>query len=96
MVKAFLISLVLLLSFPAQNVSAQGHPKKQCAATTPKGTRCKNNALKNSKFCQVHQAKDPKIQQCKAKTKSGKRCSRAAKTAEYCQQHYKMYLEGKL
>lgn len=41
-------------------------------------------------------AESPNIQECKAKTKSGSRCSRAAKTSGYCTQHYKMYKEGKL
>lgn len=93
--KAALLSILLLLSVPAQIVSAQTRPK-QCEAITKKGTRCKNNALMNSKYCQVHQAKSPNVQQCKAKTQSGTRCSRAAKTEGYCTQHYKMHLEGKI
>ena len=96
MIKAFMISLMLLMSFPAQDISAQGQPTKRCAATTQKGTRCKNDAVNNTNYCQVHQVKSPQVKQCKAKTKSGKRCSRAAKTAGYCTQHYKMYVEGKL
>ena len=93
--KAALLSILLLLSIPTQSVIAQTQPKR-CEATTKKGTRCKNKALKNSKYCQVHQAKSPNVQQCKAKTQSGTRCSRAAKTDGYCTQHYKMHLEGRL
>ena len=99
--KALLFSLFLLLSLPTQFAIAQTQtqnqpPKKRCEATTKKGTRCKLEAIENSKFCYVHQAKAPNVQQCKAKTKSGSRCSRAAKTSGYCTQHYKMYQEGKL
>ena len=93
--KATLLSILLLLSVPTQNVSAQTRPK-QCEAITKKGTRCKNKAIKNTKYCQVHQAKSPNVLQCKAKTQSGTRCSRAAKTEGYCTQHYKMHLEGKI
>lgn len=93
--KALLLSLLLFLSFPMQNAIAQTQPKR-CEATTKKGTRCKNQAVNNTKYCQVHQAKSPTIEQCKARTKSGTRCSRAAKTSGYCTQHYKMYIEGKL
>lgn len=32
-------------------------PRKQCAAITKKGTRCKNFALPNSDFCRLHQPK---------------------------------------
>ena len=93
--KAALLSILLLTSVPAQIVMAQTQTKR-CVATTKKGTQCKNNALRGSKYCQVHQAKSPSVQQCKAMTKSGTRCSRAAKTNGYCTQHYKMHLEGKL
>lgn len=93
--KAALMSILLLVSVPSQNVMAQTQSKR-CEAITKQGTQCKNKALKNSKYCQVHQAKSPNVQQCKAKTKSGTRCSRAAKTDGYCTQHYKMHLEGKL
>ena len=86
---------MLFLSYPTQTVIAQSQPKR-CEAMTKKGTRCKNQALKNSKYCQVHKAKSPNVQQCKAKNKSGTRCSREAKKSGYCTQHYKMYLEGKL
>ena len=68
----------------------------QCEAITKKGTRCKNNALKDSKYCQVHQAKDPKVQQCKAITQKGERCSRAATNSGYCKQHYEMHKAGKI
>ena len=95
MIKALLLSVMLFVSIPTQNVIAQPQPKR-CEATTKKGTRCKNNAVNNTKYCQVHQAKSPSVQQCKAKTKSGTRCSREAKTSGYCTQHYKMYLEGKI
>lgn len=96
--RVFIFSLMLLLSFPTLCVSAQNQPAKRCEATTKKGTRCKNTAVNNTKYCQVHQAKSPNVQQCKAKTKtkSGSRCSREAKTSGYCKQHYQMHLEGKL
>ena len=32
-------------------------PRRQCAAITKKGTRCKNFALPNSDFCRLHQPK---------------------------------------
>jgi len=95
MLKAIVLSFVLFLSVPAQNVISQTLPKR-CEATTKKGTRCKNKAVNNTKYCQVHQAKSPSVQQCKAKTRSGTRCSKAAKTSGYCTQHYKMHLEGKI
>ena len=99
--KALFLSLVLFLSFPIENVVAQTQTQTQtqtqrCEATTKKGTRCKNQAVNNTKYCQVHQAKSPTVQQCKATTKSGTRCSRAAKTSGYCTQHYNMYIQGKL
>ena len=95
MIKALLLSVMLFVSIPTQNVIAQSQSKR-CEATTKKGTRCKNNAVNNTNYCHVHQAKSPSVQQCKAKTKRGTRCSRASKTAGYCSQHYKMYIEGKL
>lgn len=88
--------LTLCLSAPSTTAFAQAKPKAQCQATTKKGTRCKNKAIDNSRYCQVHQSKSPTVAQCKAKTKSGQRCSRASKTAGYCQQHYSMHLQGKL
>lgn len=95
MIKAIILSIMLFVCYPPQNAIAQSQPKR-CEATTKKGTRCKNEAVNNTKYCQVHQAKSPSVQQCKAKTKSGTRCSRAAKTSGYCTQHYNMHLEGKL
>ena len=95
MIKALLLSIMLFVSFPTQYAIAQKQPKR-CEATTKKGTRCKNNAVNNTKYCQVHKAKSPSVQQCKAKTKNGTRCSREAKTSGYCTQHYRMHLEGKL
>ena len=93
--KLIVLCLMMLLTYPSNNVIAQTQLKR-CEATTKKGTRCKNNAVNNTKYCQVHQAKSPSVQQCKAKTKSGTRCSREAKTSGYCKQHYKMFLERKL
>ena len=93
--KAVLLSAMLFLCAPTQSIIAQTRPK-QCEAITKKGTRCKNKAIKNTKYCQVHQAKSPNVLQCKAKTQSGTRCSRAAKTEGYCTQHYKMHLDGKI
>lgn len=87
--------MLLLLSFPTENMLAQSQTSKRCEATTKKGTRCKNKAVNNTKYCQVHQAKSPSVSQCKAKTKNGTRCSREAKKSGYCKQHYKMYVESK-
>ena len=95
MIKALLLTFMLLCSCPAQYVIAQAQPKR-CEATTKKGTRCKNKAVKKTKYCQVHQAKSPSVQQCRAKTKKGTRCTREAKTSGYCKQHYKIFREGKL
>ena len=95
--RIFLLSVLLLfLSCPTQDVIAQKQPYKRCEATTKKGARCKNKAVNNTKYCQVHQAKSPSVKQCKANTKNGTRCAREAKTSGYCKQHYKMYKEGKL
>lgn len=94
--KSLFICLMLLLSYPAQSVMAQGQPAKRCEAITKKGTRCKNKAVNKTKYCQVHQAKSPAVMQCKAKTKKGTRCSNAAKISGYCKQHYKILNEGKL
>ena len=93
--KTAFLSILLLLSVPTQYVIAQSQPKR-CEAITKKGTQCKNKAINNTKYCQVHQAKSPNVQQCKARTQSGTRCSRAAKTNGYCTQHYKMHIEGKI
>lgn len=68
MIKFLLLTSMLFLGTPGQDVFAQQKPK-QCQATTQKGTRCKREAEPNSKFCDVHQAKDSKVKQCKAKTK---------------------------
>lgn len=88
--------MLLLCMVPIEQAWGEKQSQVRCEAITKKGTRCKNMALERSKYCRVHQANDPKVKQCKAKTKSGMRCSRAAKTSGYCQQHYKMYLEGKI
>ena len=96
MLLSLAISLCLLSGTPVQSADVQKPQTQQCAATTKKGTRCKNNALKGSKYCQVHQAKDPKVEQCKATTKEGKRCSRAATKSGYCTQHYEMHQQGKI
>ena len=95
--KMILIAILLLCVAPLEQTwGQQKQSKVRCEAITKKGTRCRNIALKRSKYCHVHQANDPKVKQCKANTKSDTRCSRAAKTSGYCQQHYKMYIEGKL
>lgn len=97
MLRVLLLSVMLLfLSVPSQNVIAQSQQPKRCEAITRKGTRCKNEAVYNSKYCRVHQANSPFVQRCKAKNKNGSRCSRAAKSSGYCKQHYKMHLQGKL
>ena len=95
MKKVIILSMVFLLCFPTQCMLAQSQPSKRCEATTKKGTRCKNKAVNNTKYCKVHQAKSPSVSQCKAKTKKGTRCSREAKNSGYCKQHYNMYFEGK-
>lgn len=89
--------LVALLCLGPYETYAQTTPSaKRCEAITKKGTRCKNKAVANSRFCRVHQAQNPNVQKCKAITKSGTRCSRAATKAGYCTQHYKMRQEGRL
>ena len=95
MIKAVILSFMLLLSNSNQNVIAQ-IDSKRCQAITKKGTRCKNQTVSNTKYCKVHQAKSPSVKRCKAKTKSGLQCSREAKTSGYCKQHYKIFIEGKL
>ena len=96
MKKVIILSMLLLLSFPTKDMLAQSQPSKRCVAITKKGTRCKNKAVNNTKYCQVHQAKSPFVSQCKAKTKNGTRCSREAKISGYCKQHYRMYQGGKI
>ncbi len=93
--RAAFLSILLLLSVPPQPVIAQNQSKR-CEATTKKGTQCKNKAINNTNYCQVHQAQSPNVAQCKARTQSGTRCSRPAKTAGYCTQHYKMHREGRI
>lgn len=93
--KVLLLSLMLLVSAPTLYASPQNQSTKRCEATTQKGTRCKNKAVNNTKYCQVHQAKSQPVKKCKATTKDGTRCSRDAKTSGYCKQHYKMHKEGK-
>ncbi|MBQ7057164.1 MAG: hypothetical protein IJM84_04375 [Bacteroidaceae bacterium] len=95
MLRTFIISFMLLLAFSTQSVMAQHQPSKRCEATTKQGTRCKNQALNNSKYCRLHQGKAANAEQCKAKTRNGTQCTRKAKNAGYCTQHYKMYGEGK-
>ena len=94
--KLILAALLLLCAAPTVEVWGQSWSQVRCEAITQKGTRCKNKALERNKYCRVHQAKDANVAQCKAKTKSGMRCSKAAKTMGFCTQHYKMKLEGKI
>ena len=96
MLYSLLISAILLVGAPAQGQPAQSENTHRCEAITKKGTRCKNTALKNSRYCNVHQAKTPGVPQCKAITKAGSRCSRPAKYSGYCKQHYDMKQEGRL
>ena len=93
--KSLFICLMLLLSYPAQSVMAQGQPAKRCEAITKKGTRCKNKAVNKTKYCQVHQAKSPAVMQCKAKTKKASLQKKICLQG-YCKQHYKILNEGKL
>lgn len=90
--KTLFLFLMLLLGVPSQNVIAQSQSQR-CEAITQKGVRCKNQAINKTKYCRVHQSAASK--QCIAKTKEGKRCSRKAKCAGYCDQHYKMYAKKK-
>ena len=93
--KIKIVFLMFLVCFPAVYASAQDQSVKRCEAITQKGTHCKNRALRYSSFCQVHKTKSPSVQQCKAKTKNRKRCSREAKISGYCTQHYKINLNKK-
>lgn len=92
---SFIIPIILFASSPTQDsYVTSSYATQRCEATTKKGTRCKNNALKGSKYCQIHKANDPKVKQCKATTQKGERCSRAATKEGYCTQHYNMYKKG--
>ena len=94
--KLILAVMMLLCLAPIEQTWGQKQSQVRCEAMTRRGTRCKNMALERGKYCRVHQANEPKVKQCKAKTKQGTRCKRAAKASGFCQQHYKMYCEGKL
>ena len=94
--KLILAAMLPLCMAPIEQTWGQKQSQVRCEAMTKKGTRCKNMALERSKYCRVHQANDPKVEQCKAKTKQGARCKRTAKASGYCQQHYKMKLQGKI
>ncbi len=74
----------------AQKPATASSDKERCQATTQKGERCKLKVLDGSKYCSVHNAKNPKGAKCKATTQEGKRCTRAANKNGYCAQHYKM------
>lgn len=91
MLVAFIVPTQTMQNGFSSNVS-----NERCEAITQKGTRCKNKALKGSKYCQVHLAKDPRVQQCKARTRKGQRCSRPAKYSGYCKQHYDIKQSGRL
>lgn len=69
--------------------------RPQCVAITKKGQKCKNKAMEGSIYCNVHKAKEIKSQRCKARTKSGRQCSRSVTRAGYCTQHYNIYVLGK-
>ena len=96
MITELLISFLLSAGSPVEGIPTQALQTHQCEAKTKKGARCKNNALKESKYCQVHKAMDPRVKQCKATTREGKRCSRAATKEGYCTQHYNMHKAGKI
>lgn len=83
-IKILLVVAFLLANVGTLEMKAQPQQQERCAATTKQGTRCKNKAVNNTKYCQVHKAKFPSVQQCKAKTKSGTRGSREAKISGYC------------
>ena len=67
--KLILAAMSLLCMAPTVDVWGSGKSQVRCEAITKKGTRCKNKALERSKYCRVHQAKDPNVAQCKAKIK---------------------------
>ena len=95
MLKTIIFSFALLLGAPSTQIFAKPQPKR-CEAITQKGTRCKNQAIENGKYCPMHKSKATSAKKCKAKTKDGKKCSRAAKKQGYCSQHYQMYLKKKI
>ena len=90
MQKLLIALLAVTLSYTvvsAQKPVKATSPAKQCVATTQKGTRCKLEVEKGSKYCPVH---NPKVKKCQGKTKSGKKCTRnAQKGSNYCWQHKK-------
>ena len=94
--KLIFAAVLLLCSAPTQEVCGQIISQTRCEAITRNGTRCRNKALEQSKYCRVHQANDPKVAQCMEKTQKGSRCRRPSKIAGYCTQHYKMKLQGKV
>jgi len=88
-----LVLSLLLMSFAASGAFAQ-KPKvaeddsTRCLAITKKGTQCRLERIEGKDYCSVHIANDPTVEQCKAKTNSGKQCTRAAKKDGLCKQHY--------
>lgn len=85
MLKYLLFTFMLLLASPAQEAYAQN---RQCQGKTTAGTRCKLEALKNSKYCKYHQIQDPNVKQCEGTTEKGERCKLAAeKNSKYCEIH---------
>ena len=86
---AALVVISLTLGLYAQSSTTA----KRCEATTKKGTRCKNTAVNNTKYCQEHQAKFPTVQQCKVKTKSDYRRDRQSprQTLRFHRKRIKFY-----
>jgi len=82
--------VMMSLSVCAQKPVKAANSKEQCTAMTTKNARCKLKVVDGKKFCPVHIGKDAKTYQCKATTKNGTRCSRAAVKGKngYCTQHY--------
>ena len=68
--KLLLLTAALLLMSPTHSTFAQSSTTtKRCEATTKKGTRCKNTAVNNTKYCQVHQAKSPNVSNARLRLK---------------------------
>ena len=86
---ALLVATLGCTTISAQKPQKATSPATQCIATTKKGTRCKLEVDKGSKYCIIH---NPQIKKCKAKTKSGNKCSRYAQEgSDYCWQHQKKH-----
>lgn len=87
---ALLMFLMCAFAVNAQKPKKAESEKTQCVAITTKGNRCKLEVVEGFKYCSVHIGQDAKVNKCKATTRNGNQCSRAASKNGYCTQHYKL------